>query len=333
MTMRIFIFIFLIALTTTSVSTPWIRRLAIGWGFVDTPSQRKLHKAPMPLLGGLAIFGGAIGTVLLFYGRLPDTIVGVLLSSSVVALVGLWDDRRGLPAWAKLLGQFIGTLILAYFGIRVQLPVPDVVNILLTFLWVATISNATNFLDNMDGLTAGISGVSAAFILLLAALHGQFLVAALAAAIVGACFGFLRYNFKPAQIFMGDAGALFLGFLLAVLALQLRFPENSNFVTWMVPLFVLGLPLFDMSLVVFSRIRRGVSPGTAGKDHISHRLVKLGFTQREAVLILYLVAGAFGMASIFITRATPLEGYTIGGITAVAGLYAMFWFDRSPQSG
>ena len=149
MTMRIFILIFRIALMTTSVSTPWIRRLALSWGFVDAPAQRKLHKTPMPLLGGLAIFGGAIGTVLLFYGRLPDTISGVLLASSVVALVGLWDDRRGLPAWAKLLGQLVGTLILAYFGIRVQLPVPDIVNIALTFLWLATISNATNIENNL----------------------------------------------------------------------------------------------------------------------------------------------------------------------------------------
>lgn len=333
MTMRTFIAIFLIALTTTSLSTPWVRRLAMEIGFVDAPAQRKLHATPMPLLGGLAIIGGALGGVVLFYGRLPRTITAVLLASTVVALVGLWDDRYGLPAWAKLLGQLVGAAILIYFGIHVQLPMPALLNYLFTFLWVATISNAVNFLDNMDGLSAGISSVSAAFILLLGALHGQFLVAALAAAILGACLGFLRYNFKPAQIFMGDAGALFLGFLLAVLALRLRFPDNDNIVTWMIPLFLLGLPLFDISLVIFSRLRRGVSPNTAGKDHISHRLVRLGCTQREAVLILYLVSGALGMVAVFLTQATLLEGYMIGAATALVAAYAIWRLDQLPTAG
>ena len=326
--MGVLIAIFLIALATTSFSMPFVRRLAFGLGFVDAPAQRKLHVTPMPLLGGLAIIVGAFVGVVLIYGRLPRTILGVLLACLVVALVGLWDDRRGLPAWAKLAGQMVGTAVLVYFGIRIQLPVPTVVNYLFTFLWVATISNAINFLDNMDGLSAGVSGMAAAFILLLGALHDQFLVAALAAAILGACLGFLRYNFKPAQIFMGDVGSLFLGFLLAVLTIQLRFPGNSTIVTWMIPLFLLGLPLFDMSLVVFSRLRRGVSPNTAGKDHTSHRLVNLGFTQREAVLILYLVTGAFGMVAVFITQATPLEGYSIGAATVLLAAGAIWRLDR-----
>ena len=127
---------------------------------------------------------------------------------------------------------------------------------------------------------------------------------------------------------MGDVGSLFLGFLLAVLTIQLRFPGNSTIVTWMIPLFLLGLPLFDMSLVVFSRLRRGVSPNTAGKDHTSHRLVNLGFTQREAVLILYLVTGAFGMVAVFITQATPLEGYSIGAATALLAAGAIWRLDR-----
>jgi UDP-GlcNAc:undecaprenyl-phosphate GlcNAc-1-phosphate transferase len=180
----------------------------------------------------------------------------------------------------------------------------------------------------MDGLTAGISAVCSAFILLNAAQNDQYLVAGLSAGLLGACLGFLRYNFNPATIFMGDAGALFLGFLLAVLGIQLRFPQNVAIVTWMVPIFILGLPILDTTLVVISRLRRGVSPWTAGKDHISHRLVGLGFSHREAVLVLYLVAGMFGMLGLFVAEANILEAYTIGVTTALLALFAIWRLER-----
>lgn len=288
----------------------------------------------MPLMGGVAIFGGAIIGLLLIVLVLPANVsapevAGMVLASGVVALVGLIDDRRNLPAWAKLAGQFAGFLILVAFGIQVRLPIPDALNYVITFLWLAGISNAINFLDNMDGLSAGVSGVAASFMLLLAAFNNQYLVAALAAGVLGACLGFLRYNFKPAEIFMGDAGALFLGFLLAVMGIQLRFPGNINVVTWMVPVFVLGLPIFDTSLVVISRLRRRVNPfTTAGKDHVSHRLVDMGFSQREAVLILYLITGAYGMTGLFITSAGALEAYILGLVVAVISLYAIWRLER-----
>lgn len=332
--MQAVIAIFLMALAATSLGTPWVRRLALELGFVDAPASRKLHQEAMPLLGGLAIIGGTVLAVLAFtyvaYGRIPPSIAGVLLAAGVVAATGLIDDRLGLPAWVKLAGQFLGFLILLRFGIRVQLPVPEALNLAITFLWLAGIANALNFLDNMDGLSAGVSAVAAAFILLLATIGDQVLVAGLSAAILGACLGFLRFNFPPAQIFMGDTGSLFLGFLLAVLALQLRFPENSSFVTWMVPLFILGVPIFDMALVTISRIRRGVSPNTAGRDHTSHRLNVAGFTQRETVLILYLLGGVLGLVGVFVTQATVLEGYFMGFVTAALGLWAIWRLDRRP---
>lgn len=320
--------IFLMALSVTALSIPWVRRLAIRIGFVDTPAQRKLHSTPMPLMGGVAIFGGAVVAVITFVPEFPNTVAGVLLSLTVVALVGLLDDRYSLPAWAKLAGQFVGFLILAYFDIRVKLPIPELLNYAITFLWLAGISNAINFLDNMDGLSAGVSGVAAAFITLLGLQNNQFLVAGLAAAVFGACLGFLRFNFKPAQIFMGDVGALFLGFVLALLGLQLRFPANSSFVTWMVPVFILSIPIFDTTLVVFSRLRRGVSPNTPGKDHLSHRLVQRGFGQREAVLLIYLLTGAGGMVAVFITEATVLEGYLIFGALLLVGAAAIWRLDN-----
>lgn len=320
--------IFLMALSVTVLSIPWVRRFAIRTGFVDSPAKRKLHSTPIPLLGGVAIFGGAVLAVIAFVPEFPNTVAGVLLSLTVVALVGLLDDRIGLPAWAKLGGQLVGFIILALFDIRVKLPLPEFLNYSITFLWLAGISNAINFLDNMDGLSAGVSGVAAAFITLLGLQNDQFLVAGLAAAVFGACLGFLRFNFKPAQIFMGDVGSLFLGFVLALLGLQLRFPANSNFVTWMVPVLILGVPIFDTTLVVFSRLRRGVSPNTAGKDHLSHRLVRRGFSQRESVLLLYLLTGAGGMIGVFVTEATIVEGYFIFAAVLLLGGSAIWWLDK-----
>lgn len=328
--MLTFIAVFLIALMITLASIPWARRIALALGLVDIPGKRKAQKTAMPLLGGAAIFAGAILAVLIVYrGRPEPTVIGVLLATTVVALTGLWDDYRPLPAWAKLTGQLAGCLILIYFGIRVRLPIPEPLNYAITLLWLIGVTNAVNFLDNMDGLTAGVSAVIASFILLLALFNAQFLVAALSAALLGACLGFLRYNFPPASIYMGDVGSLFLGFLLAVMGIQLRFPASSNFVTWMVPVFLFGLPIFDMTLVVVSRVRRGMSPATAGRDHTSHRLVRLGFTQRETVLILYLISGVLGMMALYVTQATIQAGYIVGALAAGVGLIAIWWLDRS----
>ncbi len=316
--------IFLIALAVTAASIPWVRRFALRIGFVDAPAARKLHQDPIPMLGGVAIFAGAIIALLLFSDEFPASVAGILLAMSVVVLVGVLDDWYGLPAWVKLGGQTVGVLILIAFGIQVQLPIPEFFNYVITFLWIVGMSNAINFLDNMDGLSSGISAVACSFILLLGMQNGQFLVAALAAATLGACLGFLRYNFKPARIFMGDAGALFLGFLLAVLTLQLRFPNNVTFVTWMIPIFILAVPIFDMTLVVTTRLGRGVSPNTPGKDHISHRIVAFGFSQREAVLILYLLTGASGMIALYLTEATVVEGYFLF-VTAVFLAILTIW--------
>jgi UDP-GlcNAc:undecaprenyl-phosphate GlcNAc-1-phosphate transferase len=288
----------------------------------------------MPLLGGLAILAGAIVAFLLMFSALPISLLappvaGTVIASMIVATVGLIDDRRHLPAPVKLGGQFLAFLVLVYAGIRVNLPIPDPINYLITFMWLAGISNAMNFMDNMDGLTAGVSAVASSFILLLAALNGQHLVAALSAATFGACLGFLRYNLYPAKIFMGDAGSLFLGFILAVLALLLRFPDNVTFVTWMVPVLILALPILDTTLVIISRIRRRVNPfTTAGKDHLSHRLVIMGYSQREAVLALFLVAGSFGMVGLFITGADVIEGYVLGISTALICLFAIWRLEK-----
>ncbi len=170
--------------------------------------------------------------------------------------------------------------------------------------------------------------IAAAFFTLLAALSHQYLVGALAAALAGACAGFLVYNWNPARIFMGDTGSLFIGFLLAAVGIKLRFPSNSDTVTWMIPVLVLGLPIFDTTLVFISRLRRGKNPlTTPGKDHISHRLAHLTGSRREAVLLCFLISGAVGLSSIFMTQATLRDATIVGLILLAIALYSIWWLE------
>jgi len=327
--MAIYMLIFVVALLSAIVGTPVVRRLAVRMGAMDQPSARKVHTSPMPRLGGVAIYGAFILALLLLGDRnyVPQ-VVGIFAGATMISFLGIWDDRWGLRPIVKLAGQVLATVVLIASGVQVQsmhfLPVDvPLVNEIVTVIWVVGITNALNLLDNMDGLSSGVAAVAAGFFLLLAAFSGQYLVASLAAALLGACLGFLYYNFNPATIFMGDSGSLFIGFVLAAVGIKLRF-DNPASVTWMVPVLVLGLPIFDTTLVLVSRLRRGVNPfTTAGKDHTSHRLVAMGFTRREAVLILYMVCVAFGMLALFLTRASVLEAYATAGVVVVLALVAL----------
>ncbi len=325
--MAIYMLIFVVALLAAIAGTPVMRRLAVRVGAMDQPSARKIHASPIPRLGGVAIYAAFILALLLLGDRsyIPQ-VVGIFAGATMVSFLGIWDDRWGLRPLAKLAGQVLAALVLIATGVQVQfahfVPVP-LANELITVVWVVGITNALNFLDNMDGLSGGVAAVAAGFFLLLAAFSGQYLVASLAAALLGACVGFLVYNFNPATIFMGDSGSLFLGFMLAAVGIKLRF-DNPAIVTWMVPVMVLGLPIFDTTLVFVSRLRRRVNPfTTAGKDHTSHRLTDMGFTRREAVLILYMVCVVFGMIALFLTRATVWEAYGIAGVVAALALAAL----------
>jgi len=305
--------------------TPAIRRAAPGLGMVDRPAERKLHVRPIPLLGGVAIYSAVIVSLLLFPDRQEVVeLNAIVVGASLISVSGLLDDRFGLSPTTKLLAQVAAGLILIFAEIQVSLPIPNWANIALTLIWVVGITNAFNLLDNMDGLSSGVAAVAAAWILLMAAMNGQFLVGGLAAAVLGACLGFLIYNFHQADIFMGDSGSLFLGFLMAVLGIKLRFPANVNWVTWMVPVLVLGVPVFDTSLVVISRLRRRRNPFTTpGKDHVSHRLTRLGWTQREVVLVLYLAGCGLGAIATFVSLAAPLGAYLIFAAVGVLALGAI----------
>ena len=327
--MATYMLIFAAALTLAIGGTPLARRLALNTGVVDIPSSRKLHREAVPLLGGVAIYFAAIAALLLFGDRFyVSQLVGILVGATLVSFLGIWDDRRGLRPWLKLGGQVIAAVILIATGISVQLWGNPIIDYPVSVVWVVGITNSLNLLDNMDGLSGGVAMVASAFFFLLAAFSGQYLVASLSAAVLGACIGFLCYNFNPAKIFMGDTGSLFLGFILAAIGIKLRF-DNLNIVTWMVPVLVLGLPIFDTALVTISRLRRGLNPlTTPGKDHTSHRLVALGLTQREAVMALYLVCGALGMCALFLTKASIVEGYVVGGAVALGAIVALIRLER-----
>jgi UDP-GlcNAc:undecaprenyl-phosphate GlcNAc-1-phosphate transferase len=259
------------------------------------------------------------------WGNLGE-LAGILAGATLMSAVGLWDDRVSLRWPIKLLFQSVAVALPVLSGVAVRLPIPQPLNIALTFIWIVYVTNAINFTDNMDGVAAGLSTVAAAFLTLVAAMNGQYLVSALGAAVMGASLGFLVYNLPlpRASIFMGDAGALFLGYMLAILGIKLRFPDNVSFVTWMVPVLVLGVPLFDPALVFISRLRRRVSLMQGGVDHLSHRMDRLGLGRLGATLALDLAAGALGMTAVFVMQASLIEGYAMGIMVFALTCYALY---------
>ena len=321
-----YMLIFASALLFAYGGTPLARWVAPRLGVIDQPNARKVHTRPIPRLGGAAIYLSFVIALLLFGDRsYVSQAVGILLGATLVSFHGFWDDRSPLHPLIKLGGQILAVFILAVSGTRVSFLPHPLLNLLVTAFWVIGITNAMNFLDNMDGLAGGVGTIAAGFFLLMAAMNGQYLVGGLSAALLGACLGFLIYNFNPASIFMGDGGSMFLGFILAAVGIKLRFPGSPTVVTWMVPVLVLGLAIFDTTLVVISRLRRGLNPMTTpGKDHISHRLVALGFSQREAVMALYLVGGALGVLALFITQANVVEAYATTSAAVLIGIAAIW---------
>jgi UDP-GlcNAc:undecaprenyl-phosphate GlcNAc-1-phosphate transferase len=312
------------------VATPLARRLAQSINFFDNPEKRKIHLTPVPMLGGVAIYIGMVAALTMSNLHPYRELTGVVGGATVVTLFGLWDDRYGMRPLVKMAGQAIAAGVLIGSGIQATLFPSQILNVALTLLWVIGITNAINFLDNMDGLAAGITMVASGFFFAMAIIEELGLVASLAAATLGASVGFLYYNFKPASLFMGDAGSMLLGFVLAVLGIKLKFVGRPLSVTWMIPIVILGVPIFDATLVVISRIRRSKPVYQAGKDHTSHRLVAvLGVTQARAVMTLYLIAAVLGLLAIMLRDATSLQARALLVILAVTFVAALVWLEWS----
>ena len=317
-----------ISLFVTRVIRSWSRRR----GFVDQPSGHKQHRAPVALGGGIALIVAIagpllVGTVLawMLHGGESQTwlpapvrthldgissklpvLMAILGGALVLHVVGLIDDRKALGPVPKLMAQIAVALFTAWpMGIRAIEILPAPLSIALTVLWIVLITNAFNFLDNMDGLSAGVAAIAAAIFAIASMNAGQIFVPVMAWVVVGALLGFLPFNFAPASIFMGDAGSLVVGYLMSVLTILTTFYDPAQNLTPLgviVPLVVLAVPLYDVTSVVIHRLRAGESPFRGDRRHFSHRLVKRGLTKRGAVLTIYLATAATGLPAIVLPR-------------------------------
>lgn len=332
--------VFAIALLASWGLTYPVRRLALRFGMVDLPGPRKVHLTPIPLLGGIAIYLGFVFGVVLTIREVPQQqIAGILAGATLLAFVGFLDDGGLLHHQVKLfIGMPLAAVFLIVSGVRAQFFVQffpgtlgAVLDIFFTVIWVVGITASFSILDHMDGLCAGIAGVAALFFTISASLNGQTLVRTLGAATLGAALGFLRWNFNPAKIFMGDGGAMFLGFLMATLGLKIRPDGMASPFTWLVPILILGVPILDTTLVSISRARRGLLPfASPGKDHTAHRLSNLGLGHRGAVLVLYCQAVLFGSLALLAPHLSPRAAYGLIGLLVLYALVAVLLLEGAP---
>jgi UDP-GlcNAc:undecaprenyl-phosphate GlcNAc-1-phosphate transferase len=313
--------VFLTTLGLTLLATPLALNLAVRKGILDHPGLRKAQTKAVPYLGGVAItFSFTAAILAAAMVRPPHSglaeLVAILASALVLAVLGLLDDLYGLGPFMRLAVETAAGVVVWLLAEPVRVTGDELVDLLLTVLWIVGVTNAFNMLDNMDGLSAGTAAIAAVSIFALAAANGQFLVATFAIALVGCCLGFLRSNRHPARIYMGDAGSLFIGFLLAVLAAKLRFDAPPD-VALFVPVVLLGVPLFDMVLVTVNRVVHGRNPLSGGRDHTSHRLVFVGLPVPVAVGLILGVAASAGWIALLLAGLDRASAYMLVGWIAI----------------
>ena len=302
----------LVALVISFLATPVVKTFAYKVGAIDVPKDnRRMHKVPIPRLGGLAIFIGFMVSVLLFVPITPE-MRSILLGAVIIVVLGVVDDIMALPAMLKFVVQIIAALIPALGGVRILAfsnPnifsdnlywVLDGLSIPITVLWIVAITNSVNLIDGLDGLANGVSAISATTMLLIALLISEAQVALVMAALVGACVGFMPYNLNPAKMFMGDTGATFLGYILATMSIQGLFKYYA-LISFVVPFLILGLPIFDTAFAFIRRIAHGQSPMHADRSHIHHRLIDMGLSQKQAVATLYVISAILGLSAVVLT--------------------------------
>ncbi|MDP3722440.1 MAG: MraY family glycosyltransferase [Candidatus Omnitrophota bacterium] len=315
----------LTALLITLLLTPLVRLTAVRFGWIVKPVESRWGRRVVARLGGVAMFIGFVATTALWVSWEPS-VVALLGGVSLVFVLGLVDDFRRIPPYTKLMAQLLIGCGIVLSGIRL-VPVHWAwISIPLSVLWFVFVMNAFNLLDNMDGLAAGVGAIAAGFYVLHAALSGQWVVAALAGIVSGVCLGFLRYNFPPAKIFMGDSGSHFLGLSLAALAITGSLRHSTQLVSILaVPTLVLAVPIFDTCFVTVQRLLHRQHPFTGGTDHISHRLAVLGLSVRQTVVALYGASICLGLLSLAFTTLKPLPSLALWSSVLTAlmlcGLY------------
>ncbi len=310
-----FIWALLIAMVVSFAITPLVIVFAGKTGALDAPDARKVHQKPIPRIGGIGIYVAFMaGTLaMLDFGAFePDVqrgIIGLLVSSSLIVLLGIVDDYKSLPAKVKLLGQIVAASVLVAFGVQIDFiadPFGDYFYleyfaIPATIFWIVGLTNTVNLIDGLDGLAAGVATIASITILLVAIQNDFVLVTILTAALAGAAIGFLRYNFNPAKIFMGDTGSMFLGFMLAGISV-IGAVKSAATIALIVPILALGVPIMDTSFAIIRRYRGGVPIFKPDKGHLHHRLLDMGFNQRQAVLLMYIISALLGFSAVLLNE-------------------------------
>ena len=311
---------FAIALAISAGLTPLVARWARGHGLVAIPRQDRWHRNPTPLLGGVAIYAASTAAIL-WFGPHDARLAGLVGGGTLLFVTGLIDDFRHLRPHTKLIAQILAACVLVFSGVQIGTPWLAAVAIPVTILWVVGITNAFNLLDNMDGLSAGTAAIAAAFLFAFSLETDNLSTATLCLAVGGGALGFLLYNFNPARIFMGDSGSMYLGFTLSgITLLGTREMASDIFFVLLVPAAMMGLPIMDTTLVTIVRTLEGRPLSQGGRDHLSHRLVAVGLSERQSVLVLYVMAACFGSLGLVARAAGVWLSLLLAGVYLVVAI-------------
>jgi UDP-GlcNAc:undecaprenyl-phosphate GlcNAc-1-phosphate transferase len=314
---------FAVAAVLSYFFTPPVKNFAHKVGAIDVPKDaRRMHKKPIPRLGGLAIYGGFLCSILIF-GQLDETMLCVLLGSAIIVALGIFDDVLALGAKLKFVVQIVAAAIPVCIGdLQIGLftnlnPLSDtpfvhlgILAVPVTIIWIVGITNAVNLIDGLDGLAVGVSSIAAITMLAVALLTGNMPIAITMAALAGACIGFMPYNLNPAKIFMGDTGSTFLGYMLATVSIMGLFKFYAV-ISFAVPFLILGLPIFDTANAIIRRVAAGRSPMSPDRGHVHHKLIDMGFNQKQAVAILYAISATLGLTAVVLTSSGEVKAIVL----------------------
>ena len=314
---------FAVAAVLSYFFTPPVKNFAHKVGAIDVPKDaRRMHKKPIPRLGGLAIYGGFLCSILIF-GQLDETMLCVLLGAAIIVALGIFDDVLALGAKLKFVVQIVAAAIPVCIGdLQIGLftnlnPLSDtpfvhlgILAVPVTIIWIVGITNAVNLIDGLDGLAVGVSSIAAITMLAVALLTGNMPIAITMAALAGACIGFLPYNLNPAKIFMGDTGSTFLGYMLATVSIMGLFKFYAV-ISFAVPFLILGLPIFDTANAIIRRVAAARSPMSPDRGHVHHKLIDMGFNQKQAVAILYAISATLGLTAVVLTSSGEVKAIVL----------------------
>ena len=325
------------ALAISAAATPFVKWFANRIGAIDVPNDsRRIHKSPIPRLGGLAIFLGFIISTLIL-ADITTQVRGIILGSIPIIVIGVMDDIKPLRAYIKLIIQIAAALIAVFHGVIIDIFSNPAVfspneyvhlgyfSIPVTIIWIVAITNSVNLIDGLDGLAVGVSAISSIVMLVIALMVADLNVAIILAALTGACLGFMPYNFNPAKIFMGDTGALLLGYVLSTASILGLFKFYAV-VSFAVPFLVLALPLFDTSFAFLRRLLKGQNPMSPDRGHFHHRLIDMGLSQKQAVAVLYTISGLLGLAAVVIATSDKIRALILIIALLIAVSIVLFIF-------